>query len=91
MDRNCSACDIKIDINNYKKNETVCKTCYNKNKNKRKNNKNTLPQKETCSSQHKSKIDNNNVIAHENHAYLIIGPRNLGKTYYMLRKIRKNR
>ena len=28
-----------IDINNYKKDRTVCKTCYNKNK--RKNNFNT--------------------------------------------------
>ena len=36
MNRNCSACDIMIDINNYKKDRTVCKTCYNKNK--RKNN-----------------------------------------------------
>ena len=43
MNRNCSACDIMIDINNYKKDRTVCKTCYNKNK--RKNNINTLPQK----------------------------------------------
>ena len=30
-----------IDINNYKKDKTVCKTCYNKIK--RKNNINTLP------------------------------------------------
>ena len=29
-----------IDINNYKKDRTVCKTCYNKNK--RKNNNNIL-------------------------------------------------
>ena len=28
MKRNCSACNIKIDINNYKKDRTVCKPCY---------------------------------------------------------------
>ena len=38
MDKNkkCSACNIKLDINNYKKDRTVCKDCYNKKK--RKNN-----------------------------------------------------
>ena len=37
----CSACKIKIDENNYKKDRTVCKSCYNKKK--RKNEYNTLP------------------------------------------------
>ena len=38
MDKNenCSACNIKLDINNYEKDRTVCKDCYNKKK--RKNN-----------------------------------------------------
>ena len=39
----CSVCKINIDKNNYKKNRTVCKSCYNKSK--RKNNNNTLIQK----------------------------------------------
>ena len=34
--KNCSACNIKLDINNYKRDRTVCKDCYNKKK--RKNN-----------------------------------------------------
>ena len=34
--KNCSACNIKLDINSYKKDRTVCKDCYNKKK--RKNN-----------------------------------------------------
>ena len=34
--KNCSACNIKLDINNYKKDRTVCRDCYNKKK--RKNN-----------------------------------------------------
>ena len=32
--KNCSACNIKLDINNYKKDRTVCKDCYNKKKRK---------------------------------------------------------
>ena len=34
--KNCSACNIKLDINNYKKDRTVCKDCYNKKKEKTK-------------------------------------------------------
>ena len=47
--KNCSACNIKLDINNYKKNRTVCKDCYNKKK--RKNNLIQQPKNEN---------DNNN-------------------------------
>ena len=32
--KNCSACNIKLDINNYKKDRTVCRDCYNKKKRK---------------------------------------------------------
>ena len=32
--KNCSACNIKLDINNYKKDRTVCRDCYNKKKEK---------------------------------------------------------
>ena len=28
--KNCSACNIKLDINNYKKDRTVCRDCYKK-------------------------------------------------------------
>ena len=95
MDRNCSACNIKIDINNFKKDRTVCKNCYNKIKRKNnnyaltQNQQHTTSEKETCSSQHKPKLDNNNVSARENHAYIVIGSRNVGKTYYMLKKLEK--
>ena len=36
MDKNkkCSACKIKLDINNYKTDRTVCKDCYKKRKKK---------------------------------------------------------
>ena len=77
MNRNCTACNIMIDINNYKKDRTVCKNCYNKNK--RKNNNNTLPPIKI-----NENVDNND-SKYENRANVIIGPRNIGKTYYMLK------
>ena len=68
--KNCSACNIKLDINNYMKDRTVCKDCYNKKK---------------------SDIEkvNNKVSEFENHRHVIIGPSNVGKTYYMLKVLQK--
>ena len=68
------------------KDRTVCKSCYNKNR--RKNNNNTIIQKQ------QTKIvkinDNNpNVSTFENLAYVIVGPRNVGKTYYILKLLEK--
>ena len=34
--KNCSVCNIKLDINNYKKDRIVCKDCYKKGKEKTK-------------------------------------------------------
>ena len=71
MDKNkkCSACNIKLDINNYKKDRTVCKDCFNK---KKKN--------ETTISYKQPKIENNN-----NNRTLLVGPSFSGKTYLMLK------
>ena len=66
------------------KDRTVCKSCYNKTR--RKNNNNQQPKI------YKTNINNDNnhnVSAFENHAYVVIGPRNVGKTYYMLRMLEK--
>ena len=90
MNRNCSACNIKIDENNYLKYRTVCKKCHNENR--RKNNINTITENEidTKPQQPKTnKINNNNVSTIENHACVVIGPRNIGKTYYMLKVLEK--
>ena len=90
MNRNCTACDIMIDINNYKKDRTVCKTCYNKNE--RKNNNDKLPTKKINTSyQHPNieNVNNKNLSTFENRANVIIGPRNVGKTYYMLKVLEK--
>ena len=78
-----------IDINNYKKDRTVCKTCYNKNK--RKNKINTLPPNKNSTSYQQPKIENvnKNVSTCENHRHVIIGPSNVGKTFYMLKVLEK--
>ena len=78
-----------IDINNYKKDRTVCKTCYNKNK--RKNNFDKLPTKKINTSYQQPDIENvnNKVSDFENHRHVIIGPSNVGKTYYMLKVLEK--
>ena len=93
MNRNSSVCNIKIDKNNYLKNRTVCKRCDNKNR--RNNNNNASIQKEFVTSHQQSTIEHvnnnkNNVNNHivstcENHAYVVIGPINIGKIYYILK------
>ena len=80
-----------IDINNYKKDRTVCKTCSNQNK--RKNNDNTLPPNKNNTSyqkpNNKNKDKNTNASTYENHRHVIIGPNNVGKTFYMLKVLEK--
>ena len=93
-----------IDINNYKKDRTVCKTCYNKSK--RKNNNiiltpNDLKTRSNKTVKKKNKLkagsnienvdnDNNDIVsAYESRANVFIGPRNVGKTYYMLKVLEK--
>ena len=85
MNRNCTACNIMIDINNYKKDRTICKTCYNMKK--RKNKINTLPPNKNITSYQQPNIENvnKNVSTCENHPHVIIGPSNVGKTFYMLK------
>ena len=77
--KNCSACNIKLDINNYKKDRTICRDCYNKKK--RKININTLPPNKTIenvNAPQQSKFEKNNRT-------LLVGPSFSGKTYLMLK------
>ena len=61
--KNFSACNIKLVINIYKKDRTVCRDCYNKKKRK-----NNLVQNEiTNSHQQQPKTENNNRT-------LLVGP-----------------
>ena len=76
-----------MDINNYKKDRTVCKTCYNKNK--RKNNLNTTPNKTVKNIENVNKNNNDIVSTYENHHHVVIGLCNVGKTYYMLKVLEK--
>ena len=87
MNRNCTACNIMIDINYYKKDRTVCKSCYNISK--RKNNINTLPPNKKNENVDNNKDNNPNLSSYENRANVVIGPRNVGKTYYMLKVLEK--
>ena len=78
----CSVCKIKIDENNYKKDRTVCKNFYNKNKRKNQNNTSIYETKI-------ANVNNPNVLKLENHRHVVIGPSNVGKTYYMLKVLEK--
>ena len=71
---NCTACNIKLDRENCKKNRTVCKSCFNEKK--RKSNNNSLSQNENSASLQQSKID-----TVKNNRTLIIGFSNCSKTY----------
>ena len=89
MNRNCSACNIIIDEKNYLKHRTICKKSHNENR--RKNNINTITENEidTTPQQPKiEKIDNNNV-SFKNQACVVIGPRKVGKIYYILKLVEK--
>ena len=92
MNRTCNTCNKEKDKNNYYlKDGTVWKRCYNKNG--RKNNINTLIQNQEPKTENvnnnKNNVNNPNVLTYENHAYVVIGPRNLGKIYHMLKKLEK--
>ena len=89
MNRNCTACNIMIDVNNYKKDRTVCKSCYNLSK--RKNNNVTLPTNKINTSYQQPNVENVNKkdSNFENHRHIIIGPSDVGKTYYMLKVLEK--
>ena len=81
-----------IDENNYLKHRTIIKKCHNENR--RKNNNTLPPNIENVNKKKKLKINSNNnnndiVSKFENHRHVIIGPSNVGKTYYMLKVLEK--
>ena len=73
MNRNCSACNIIVDIDNYKEDRTVCKICYNKTKRKIK----------TTVSYQQPKTENGN--NKNNNRTLLVGPSFSCKTYLMFK------
>ena len=74
--KNCSVCNIKLDINNYKNDRIVCKDCYNERKRK-----NNLIQNEITISHQQPKIANGN--NNNNNRTLLVGPSFSGKTSYV--------
>ena len=72
--KNCSSCNIKLDINIYKKDRTICKDCYN-----RKKRKNNLTQNKITTSDQQPKNEN------KNSRTLLVGPSLSGKTYLMFK------
>ena len=93
VEKFCTACNIKVDSNKYLTGRTVCKSCYEKNK--RKKNNNALIGTEIITSHQQPKndnvnnnndnVNNPNLSTYENHAFVVFGTENVGKTYYMLR------
>ena len=91
--KKCTVCNIEIDEYNCKKDRNICKICYNINRKKYNNKEKKRKTDDSVNKIEKSKIDNvNNKINDltlENHRHVIIGPTNVGKTYYMLKILEK--
>ena len=69
---------MKLDINNYKKDRTVCQDCYNKKKIK-----NNLVQNEITISHQQPKSENGN--NNNNNRTLLVGLSFSGRTYLLLK------
>ena len=104
MDRICNACGMKIDENNYLKHRNICKNCHNKNKRRNNNTviqndtsaSHQQPKVDKNNTNKKiilpEKLKHNktpNISTYENHRHVVIGPSNVGKTYYMLKILEK--
>ena len=89
--KKCTVCNIKIDEDNYKKDRNICKKCYNINGKKDTINEKKRKTDDSMKNTEKTKIDNvnNNVSTYKNHRHVVIGPSNVGKTYYMLKVLEK--
>ena len=89
--KKCTVCNIEIDEYNCKKDRNICKICYNINRKKYNNNEKKRKTDDSVNNIEKPKIDNmnNNVSTCENHRHVVIGPSNVGKTYYMLKILEK--
>ena len=89
MNRICNTCNIKIDETICLKVRTIRKNCYNKSRRKNNNNTVTQNQQPKIDKTNNTNVKNPNVSTYENHAYVVIGPRNVHKTYYMLKILEK--
>ena len=74
--KKCTVYNIKIDEDNYKKDRSICKNCYNSNR--KKYNSDNKEKTQDVNSVKKSKL-----VENLNNRTLIIGFSNCGKTYLM--------
>ena len=89
--KKCTVCNIEIDEDNCKKDRNICKNCYNINRKKYNNKEKKRKVDDSVNKIEKPKVDNIkiNVPKYENHRHIVIGPSNVGKTYYMLKVLEK--
>ena len=86
--KNCTVCNIEIDEDNYKKDRNLSKICYNIKRKRYNNNEKNRKNDGSMNNIEKPKIDNvNNEINVSTYEY--IGPKNVGKTYYILKILEK--
>ena len=87
--KKCTVCNMEIDEYNCEKDRNKCKICYNINRKKYNNKEKNRKYDDSVNNIEKPKIGNvNNKIndlTNENHRHVVIGPSNVGKTYYMLK------
>ena len=86
-----TVCNLKIDEDKCKKDRNICKNCYKRNRKKYTINEKKRKTDDSVRNIEKPKIDivNNDVSTYENRRPVIIGPSNVGKTYYMLKILEK--
>ena len=88
--KKCTVCNIKIDVDNCKKDRNICRRCYNINR--KKYNKKEKIRKVDDSVNKIDNVNNTNndiVSKFENPRHVVIGPSNVGKTYYVLKVLEK--
>ena len=89
--KKCTVCNIKIDEDNCKKDRYICKNCYNTNRKKHNNKEKKRKADDSVNKIEKPKIynvnnTNNDIVStYESRRHVVIGPSNVGKTYYMLK------
>ena len=74
--KNCSACNIKLDKKNYKKDRTICENRYIEKRRKNKNYKTLIQNQQP---------KNDNVNAINNHRTFLVGPSFSVKSFLMLK------
>ena len=91
--KKCTVCKIEIDEDNCKKDRNIFQESCNLNGKNYKNNEEKRKYDDSMNKIEKPKIGNVNnkinVQHYENHAYVVIGSRNVGKAYYMLKLLKK--